>query len=128
MSDVTTLLDRRYALKESIKELTNEVETIENDIMCKMMESGAKVAEDSNGIRYTMGVTTSYEILPQVYRYLENKGLLGEFVKPAKVTKSGIDKLLKEEKISFADMAEIESGIISNQGSYYLKSTAKKGK
>lgn len=128
MSDVTTLLDRRYELKESIKELTSEVEAIENEIMCKMLEAGAKVIEDSNGIRYTMGVTTSYEILPQVYRYLDDKGLLSEFVKPAKVTKSGIDKLLKEEKLSFADMAEIESGIISNQGDYYLKSIARKGK
>lgn len=126
--DLTALLDERYELEEQIKALEKQYKELSNNIVLIMMTEGIKRAEGSNGLGYTTGCSTRYQILPEVYRYLDKKGLLQEFAQEPKVTKTGIDKLLKAEKLSYADMAEIEKGIIAEQGEYTLRKQAVKEK
>lgn len=123
---VTELIDRRYELEREKEALEREIADLTHDIAARLLQAGEKQAFGSQGIGYALTSTTRYDFGKAAYRYLEDKGLLGHFVAPPKITKGKLDALLKEEVLSYADMAAMEPFITVEQSPYSLRKIAEK--
>lgn len=119
--ELIELLDQRYDLEQLIAGYEKQLAELTNDIVCMMADSGLKEAQGSNGISYTVSTTTRYEYRQQAYDYLNEKGLLGYFLGKPRITQEKLKDLIKDERLSYADMAEIERYITSEQSPYFLR-------
>ena len=125
---ISELIDKRYALLQSIEELQRQDAELSSEIMHRLLEAGAKQAFGEQGIGYAITSTTRYEFGKAAYRYLEDKGLTHHFVAPPKITKSKIEALIKEGELTYSDMAAIEKNIVIDQSPYSLRKIAEKTK
>lgn len=127
MTEIQTLIDKRVALLEQIDELKRQDDDLSHEIACKLLHAGEKQAFGSSGLGFALFSTTRYEFRPQIYRYMEQKGLIEHFVPPPKITKTKLDNLLKEGVLTYEDMAAIKDWILPDESPYSLKKVAAKG-
>ena len=121
---LTAIANEVEALEAQIRGLEAKKAELNDELVAAMVTNETDVAYADSGLGWKLGTRNSYDYKRPAYDYLEQKGLLGEFIAAPKVTKTKLDALLKSDKLTYADLAEIEKHTIVTS-EYQLRKVAK---
>ena len=121
---LTAIANEVEALEAQIRGLEAKKAELNDELVAAMVTNETDVAYADSGLGWKLGTRNSYDYKPGAYAYIESKGLMGEFIKPPKLTQSGIEALRKADKLNYADLAEIEKHTIVS-AEYQLRKVTK---
>ncbi len=117
---ISGLIDQKHALLETIKGIQEKIDELDHQIMSHLIESGDKQVLGSDGTGYALTSTTRYQYGPKVLQLIKAKGLLEYFQKPS-ITRSMLELMRKQDRLTYQDLAEIERWTIVEQSPYSLR-------